>query len=377
LNVGFTEQDIALQKIYLEKLTAKNKLIEEVRQKLLGLTDDDEIKKVQQQLDDAINGSLTIQTEQEDAELKLKIEQVKERINAIKKLNEEAEVDNDKFKLSELEAQKELNELLLEEQRRYNKSKAKLQEESNNNTLTEQEILESAVQVLTSISDRAGNERLNRIDRELSSLQRREEFLISIAERGSQELTDNLAFEQQKIAELELERERVAKNQQRRELALAAIQTYIAEVNSAKSKNDKNPGATALARTAVNVALLQSIFASLPAFYDGVEDTGEGGNIDSKKGFLAVLHPHERVLTAEQNKKLTGLSNTELVSRVTNAEYSSNNNLERKIEELISVTKSKAEYLGGDYNNIKKTFTETIKNNGNLIRKHSRTDSIF
>ena len=62
--------------------------------------------------------------------------------------------------------------------------------------------------------------------------------------------------------------------------------------------------------------MLETLIAfikSLPAFFDGTEDTGKNGNgIDNKGGFLSVLHPNERVVTAKQNELIGGMSNEDL-----------------------------------------------------------------
>jgi hypothetical protein len=51
----------------------------------------------------------------------------------------------------------------------------------------------------------------------------------------------------------------------------------------------------------------------LPAFEDGTENTGANGRgVDGKGGFHAILHPHERVLTKEQNSAIGDLTNAEL-----------------------------------------------------------------
>ena len=42
----------------------------------------------------------------------------------------------------------------------------------------------------------------------------------------------------------------------------------------------------------------EKTFKLMPTFYYGTEDTGKGGGLDSKGGFLAKLHPNERVVDA-------------------------------------------------------------------------------
>lgn len=62
--------------------------------------------------------------------------------------------------------------------------------------------------------------------------------------------------------------------------------------------------AKALAQTLVAKGIADAIAGSA---YDGTEDTGGPGNMDSKGGKLWMLHPHEGVATADANKTNPGL----------------------------------------------------------------------
>jgi hypothetical protein len=51
----------------------------------------------------------------------------------------------------------------------------------------------------------------------------------------------------------------------------------------------------------------------MPTFKDGTENTGKGGKIDKDGGFLAVLHPNEKVMKEEHASMIpTGMSNLEV-----------------------------------------------------------------
>ena len=66
----------------------------------------------------------------------------------------------------------------------------------------------------------------------------------------------------------------------------------------------------ALANTAVSMSALVGLINSLPSFDVGTENTGKNGKgVDGKGGFISILHPNERVMTAEQNAMTAGLSN--------------------------------------------------------------------
>lgn len=68
-------------------------------------------------------------------------------------------------------------------------------------------------------------------------------------------------------------------------------------------------GPAALQKALAQALLTKAVVAGFSAaFYDGTPDTGNGGNLDSKGGFLAMLHPKEAVINAEQNAAAPGLS---------------------------------------------------------------------
>lgn len=375
LNLGFTEEDILLLKNYIKKLEVQNNALANLQNAFKNETDKKKLKALGKEIEvEILNIDETTDTYYETS-LALQIKQAKERIAELKKLG-----------LSEIEQEKELQELLLEQQEFYLNKKAKLNEKETEDKETEYEkqiaSYNAMVSVLTALNDKVANDSLRRIDDALEATRSREQFLIGLAENGSDKLIENLAFEQKKQAELELERERIDKQREKRLLIITTLQTYLAELSAAKERGDSNPGVVALGKTALNTALLTAFVSALPSFYEGTEDTGNGGALDNKNGFLSVLHPHERVLTAEQNKKLGGLSNEQLVSRITNNEnnktpFIDNSLLVKKLDNLIDITKSKETYLGGDYQKSKKSFIETIKVNDSIKRKHYRSDNLW
>ena len=109
----------------------------------------------------------------------------------------------------------------------------------------------------------------------------------------------------------------------------------------------------AIAQAAINTA---SVLSANASFYEGTEDTGRGGKLDSKGGFAAVLHPNERVMTAKQNKRikqaLGNVSNDDLVKMIENSKSLSinpngllvdssaiNEKMNTKMDEMISLNR--------------------------------------
>lgn len=72
----------------------------------------------------------------------------------------------------------------------------------------------------------------------------------------------------------------------------------------------------AFSKAAGATGLVKAMFASLisGSAYEGTEDTGEPGSLDSKGGKLMIIHPHERIVKEAHNKKLNGMSNDELIN---------------------------------------------------------------
>ena len=158
------------------------------------------------------------------------------------------------------------------------------------------------------------------------------------------------------------------------ELGLAVLNSYSSNVES-----DPN---NALTKTITDTSVLLSFIQSLPTFYDGTENTGQGGKVDNKGGFHAILHPNERVMTAEQNSQLEGVSNWELsnigkqykegsLSPVISVD---NTDVINKLDQLVN----KPTYMGRDYDATERAIIETVERKGRIERNHKRTGkSIF
>jgi hypothetical protein len=135
-----------------------------------------------------------------------------------------------------------------------------------------------------------------------------------------------------------------------------------------------------------NVGALITAIKAIPLFFEGTEDTGTGGKIDQKGGFLSVLHPNERVLTAKQNASLTGLGNEELsqigtlykqgllTSKIDTPDtWQSNQQVLRKFDDLQNAVNSiniTQQHLSFD--SIRGYVIETIQKEGSTKRYMSR-----
>lgn len=129
--------------------------------------------------------------------------------------------------------------------------------------------------------DEGFSKQLKAIDKELGGVGKRIDQLRSRANEGQLDAQESLAFEQKKEAELERERERTRKNQERTKAFFAVLSSF--------NSNDGD-----LAKTIADVSVLKALAGGLTAF-DGVDDTGGRGDLDSKGGKAWILHPNEQV----------------------------------------------------------------------------------
>jgi hypothetical protein len=190
------------------------------------------------------------------------------------------------------------------------------------------------------------------------------------AEEGNSE---QLALEENRLSRLEnLQKQEQQQKEQalkrslaiQKSMALAEIAINLATTLSNIDKTSAALGPLgiplkttqtlqAIAQAAINTA---SVLSANASFFEGTEDTGKGGRLDSKGGFAAILHPNERVMTAQQNKRikqaLGNVSNDDLVKMIENSKSLSvnpggllvdssaiNEKMNTKMDEMISLNR--------------------------------------
>jgi hypothetical protein len=189
--------------------------------------------------------------------------------------------------LEELRLQKELNDLLLEEADRKNQELETKEKERIDNL---KELAQNAIDIVNDLIDEGFEKRIASLDKQITETSERADQLREKASEGRLEAQESLAFEQKREAELELQRERARKRQERAKAFFAVLTAF-----------NQNEGD--LAKTITDVSVLRSLASGLSA-YDGVDDTGGRGNIDSKGGKLWTLHPHEQVWSKKDRESV-------------------------------------------------------------------------
>lgn len=234
--------------------------------------------------------------------------------------------------------------------------------------------INEAVKFVTDFFIQQSDRRIQQLEREREQAEKNYDTLKQLAVNGNIQAQQSLAKEAEIINEKNRLIAKEQKFQQRIKLTASVFDAYSKNVNALKEGEDSSK---ALGNTIRDISLLTQFIASLPAFEKGTEDTGSNGKgVDGKGGFQAILHPHERVVDAKNNKALKGISNEELgkmafeyknkkaVVSMSSVEDQTNTILIEKIDQLTKVIKDKpeteyaiAEVTTGIVEAIKKTKT--------------------
>lgn len=184
-------------------------------------------------------------------------------------------------------------------------------------------VMNDVVQQVGSFWQQVNDLEAKSLDRSIAIQDRRVEAARNVAARGNAEY---LRLEEEKQQQLLLKQENAARRQMAINAALQASQLLVAITGAiASAVAATGPGApfviagdiaAIVGALAAGYVLVKSLNQNQPSFFVGTEDTGHGGKADEKGGFHAMLHPHERVLTAEENKQLKGISNKQLIETV-------------------------------------------------------------
>jgi hypothetical protein len=228
--------------------------------------------------------------------------------------------------------------------------------------------------------------RVEQIDNDIDSLENRITQLQETAQIGNEIQEKNLVSLRKQKAELEREKLETEERLQRIQAAIAIFESYTANL-----QNDPN---TALTKTIVEANVLKELIKGF--FFDGTENTGPGGAVDNKGGFLSVLHPYERVVPRSLNnvmKKDNGayMSNEELAhaaqawnsgmfstamidpSSMMSSSWESNEAILEKFSTLEKAVKELPAQMPVpryDYKQLEGIITETVKR-GNRVERTS------
>ena len=251
-----------------------------------------------------------------DAQRKIIKEKYKkeiEKINAIELdaqqnldaqiLNTQEQANNDKLNAIR-NSENEITDIKKENIDKVAEYQKKKDEEAKEREKENAEKRKEIIKALTDYVIRSIDERIDKIDQEISEHEKQRDIFEQMAVNGNITAKESLAEQNRLIAEANAKKEQEEKRKQRVLLVSAILESYNAELATGANSTE------AFTKAVTSTTLLNAFVQTLPTFLEGVEDTGtHGKGVDGKGGFHAILHPNERVLTKEQNAKIGSLSN--------------------------------------------------------------------
>jgi TP901 family phage tail tape measure protein len=309
------------------------------------------------------------------------------------------EIDKELFEQKKKQLEEEIETLKAFEQDSTDKEielarmkaeeKARIDEKAQQDKINRAKETEAILQALSDKADERADKRIQEIDKQVKASEDAQARLIALADAGNLEADKSITAEIKRQEALEKEKQKLERRKQLREIGLAAFKGYTAKVEAGSK--------TPVIDTLKDLTTLTLAIRSLPAFFEGTENTGNGGNVDNKGGFLSILHPKERVMTAEQNSKMHGYSN-DAVADIINQYHNNkavtlegvglgkilampkkedvlsgelkrmNNTLNNSVN-YMKVIAEKPSYLGTNWNNLTKSFEEVFKTNHGVEKR--------
>jgi hypothetical protein len=177
----------------------------------------------------------------------------------------------------------------------------------------QQEIVKEYIRAIDSLASTL-DDYLKRIEeRQQQGLQRQQEAIsrrISVyeglAKEGALAAEQSIAELEAREADIVRKQEELKKKAQRREMALAAVKTYVQLLD----RNAPSP----LAQTIRDITAITQFVSRLPTFFYGTEFVRDGFRIPGavRDALIVRVHEGERIVPANINRQLGGISNEDL-----------------------------------------------------------------
>lgn len=272
------------------------------------------------------------------------------------------------------------------------------QQESENDKIlkTDKEILarrltayrEFTNQIIQLI-DKQTDKKIDAINKELSESEKREDELRQLAIKGTATANQSLASEQKRQAELERQKAELEKKKLRRQAILSGL-----DLLSNKLENDEPDAVTSTIR---DITSLIGILSTLPAFAEGTDFVERGNAPKGKDKIIARIDEGERIMTKDQNKKLSGISNEQLTNiaqsyksgsfkdvnyiqpkvKELNQPYQSNQMILEKFDSLQKAIEQKPMLTEVRWDSISKMIIEKVETKNRIDNNHKSSKGIF
>jgi hypothetical protein len=175
-------------------------------------------------------------------------------------------------------------------------------------------------------------ERQRLLDEEMRKRERNIDFQRQLAAEGNEIAAQQVQFEEQKLKEAEIQKARTLKKEQQTKELIAMLNSYWAAFERFLGDPNVKPqqaAGKALAEVGKGVVTAQGVKLLVDAaFIDGTENVGESlgnkgkvltGAVDNylgltRSGHAIAFDGNERIINPDDNTKLAGITNDELVN---------------------------------------------------------------
>jgi len=177
----------------------------------------------------------------------------------------------------------------------------------------QQEIIREYIRAIDSLASaldtylRRIEERQQRgLQRQQDDLKRRVAVYEGLAKQGALAAEQSIAELEAREADVVRKQEELKRKAQRREMALAAVKTYVQLLD----RNAPSP----LAQTIRDITAISQFVAKLPTFFYGAEFVRNGLRIPGavRDALIVRVHEGERIVPANINRQLGGIRNEDL-----------------------------------------------------------------
>jgi len=234
----------------------------------------------------------------------IQIEAANQRLNVLRDLYEATGDEIYRLEIARAEAAiAQANARLKEIAIREAKEAAKAQQEIVREYIR---AIDSLASSLDSYLSRIEERQQQGLQRQQDALRRRIAVYEGLAKQGALAAEQSIAELEAREADVVRKQEELKKKAQRREMALAAVKTYVQLLD----RNAPSP----LAQTIRDITAISQFVAKLPTFFYGTEFVKDGVRIPGavRDALIVRVHEGERIVPADINRQLGGIRNEDL-----------------------------------------------------------------
>jgi hypothetical protein len=234
----------------------------------------------------------------------IQIESANERLNVLRDLYEATGDEIYRLEIARAEAAiAQANARLKEIAIREAKEAARAQQEIVREYIR---AIDSLANALDTYLRRIEERQQQGLQRQQDTLKRRIAVYEGLAKQGALAAEQSIAELEAREADVVRKQEELKRKAQRREMALAAVKTYVQLLD----RNAPSP----LAQTIRDITAISQFVAKLPTFFYGTEFVRDGFRIPGavRDALIVRVHEGERIVPANINRQLSGISNEDL-----------------------------------------------------------------